>query len=79
MDDGSSSAPRVALTALLLISICGLGMREVVFAKVIGTSGTSMESAVVLSLANLAVITFTALALGLIGVVWRGHQIKTKR
>jgi glycosyltransferase 2 family protein len=75
----TAAASMAALTALLPISISGLGMREVVFAKVLGTSGTSMESAVVLSLANLAVITFTALALGLIGVIWRGHQLKTKR
>lgn len=72
----TAAASLAALTALLPISISGLGIREVVFANVLGTRGIRMESAVVLSLANLVVMTFTAISLGLVGVLWRQHQLK---
>jgi uncharacterized protein (TIRG00374 family) len=70
----TAASSLAALTALLPISISGLGVREAVFAQVLGTGGTRMESAVVLSLANLAVMTVAALSLGLIGVIWRHRQ-----
>ena len=74
----TAASSLAALTALLPISISGLGVREVVFAKVLGTEGARMESAIVLSLANLAVMTAAALTLGLIGVVWRHRQQRIK-
>lgn len=70
----TAAASLASLTALLPISVSGLGVREVVFSQVLKTEGVPFESAVVLSLANLAVMTAVALLLGLIGVIWRQRQ-----
>jgi hypothetical protein len=66
-----------ALSSLLPITVSGLGVREVVFAHVLALRGTTMASAVALSLTNFAVMVTSTLAVGIVGLLWRQRQIAT--
>ncbi|MBN1654107.1 MAG: flippase-like domain-containing protein [Deltaproteobacteria bacterium] len=70
----TTAASLAALSSLLPITFSGLGVREVVFAQVLGSEGATMEKAVLLSLINLGVMVASTLGLGIIGLVWRGKQ-----
>ncbi len=63
-----------ALSALLPVTISGLGAREVIFTQVLGPQGVSSEHAVALSLLHLAMMTAVAIVLGLCGMAVRQRQ-----
>jgi len=63
-----------ALSALLPVTISGLGAREVIFVQVLGPSGVTAERAVVLSLLHLGMMTAVAISLGLLGLIARQRQ-----
>ena len=63
-----------ALSALLPVTISGLGAREVIFMNVLAHEGVQPERAVVLSLLHLAMMTVCAIALGLLGLLARQRQ-----
>jgi uncharacterized protein (TIRG00374 family) len=71
----TAAASLAALSSLVPITVAGLGVREVVFAEVLALRGTTMASAVVLSLTNFAVIVTSTLALGIVGLIWRQKQL----
>lgn len=70
----TSTASFAALTALLPITVSGLGARELIYINVLSAQGVPKESAVVLSLLHLFVMSLCATALGLAGVLWRQRQ-----
>jgi uncharacterized protein (TIRG00374 family) len=63
-----------ALSALLPVTISGLGAREVIFMNVLAQEGVEPARAVVLSLLHLAMMTVCAIALGLLGLLARQRQ-----
>ncbi len=63
-----------ALSALLPVTISGLGAREVIFMQMLGHEGVSGPNAVVLSLVHLAMMTACAIGMGLLGLLARGRQ-----
>ncbi len=63
-----------ALSALLPITVNGLGAREVIFMHVLGLERVAGERAVVLSLMHLAVMSAVAIGLGLLGLLVRHRQ-----
>jgi uncharacterized protein (TIRG00374 family) len=63
-----------ALSALLPVTISGLGAREVIFMNVLAREGVEPARAVVLSLLHLAMMTVCAIALGLLGLLARQRQ-----
>lgn len=69
-----ATASFAALTALLPVTISGLGARELIYIEVLRAQGVSHEAAVALSLLHLMVMTAGAIVLGLGGVFWRARQ-----
>lgn len=63
-----------ALSALLPVTISGLGAREVIFMQVLGPQGVGAERAVVLSLVHLGMMTVVAISVGLLGLAVRQRQ-----
>ena len=63
-----------ALSALLPVTISGIGAREVIFMHVLALEHVSAEHAVVLSLLHLSIMMGVAIALGLMGVLARHQQ-----
>jgi hypothetical protein len=63
-----------ALSALLPITVNGLGAREVIFMHVLGLERVAGERAVVLSLLHLSVMSAAAIGLGLFGLLVRHRQ-----
>jgi uncharacterized membrane protein YbhN (UPF0104 family) len=63
-----------ALSALLPVTISGLGARELIFINVLGVEHVPGPRAVVLSLLHLGVMTAVAIVLGLIGMLARHKQ-----
>ncbi|MFI5307327.1 MAG: YbhN family protein [Polyangiales bacterium] len=63
-----------ALSALLPVTLSGLGAREVIFMQVLGLEHVPGPRAVVLSLLHFAVMTATAIGFGLIGLLARHAQ-----
>jgi hypothetical protein len=63
-----------ALSALLPVTISGIGAREVIFMNVLALEHVSAEHAVVLSLLHLSIMMGVAIALGLCGVLARHQQ-----
>jgi len=63
-----------ALSALLPVTISGLGAREVIFMQVLGPIGVAPERAVVLSLLHLGMMTAVATSVGLLGLIARQRQ-----
>jgi glycosyltransferase 2 family protein len=70
----AATAAFAALSALLPVTISGLGARELIYIEVLRAHGVSGEAAVALSLLHLLVMTASAIALGLAGVAWRAQQ-----
>lgn len=63
-----------ALSALLPVTVSGLGAREVIFMQALSIEGVAPERAVALSLVHLAIMTACVLVLGLCGMLWRRAQ-----
>lgn len=63
-----------ALSALLPVTVSGLGARELIFMAALALEGIAAERAVALSLLHLAVMTACALSFGLVGMWWRKQQ-----
>jgi uncharacterized protein (TIRG00374 family) len=63
-----------ALSALLPVTVNGLGAREVIFMQVLGVERVAGERAIVLSLLHLTVMSAAAIALGLLGMLARHRQ-----
>ena len=70
----TATASVAALSALLPVTISGLGARELIYITVLGQHGISAENAAVLSLLHLFVMTASSTVFGLLGVVWRQRQ-----
>jgi uncharacterized membrane protein YbhN (UPF0104 family) len=70
----TATASFAALSALLPVTISGLGARELIYIQVLQAHGIASESAVALSLLHLMVMSATAILLGLLGVGWRQRQ-----
>jgi uncharacterized membrane protein YbhN (UPF0104 family) len=70
----TATAAFAALSALLPVTISGLGARELIYIQVLRAHGVSGEAAVALSLLHLVVMSACAIVLGLVGVVWRQRQ-----
>ena len=70
----TASAALGALSALLPVTISGLGAREVVFMHVLGRQGVPGEQAVALSLAHLGLMTAVVIASGALGLWLRVQQ-----
>lgn len=63
-----------SLSALLPLTVSGLGARELLYAEILGRQGVTAEAAIVLSLLHLSMMTVLAIGLGFPGVLWRRHQ-----
>jgi hypothetical protein len=63
-----------ALSALLPVTVNGLGARELIFMHVLALERVPGESAVVLSLLHLSVMSAAAIGLGAIGMLARSRQ-----
>jgi uncharacterized protein (TIRG00374 family) len=72
----TATAALAALSSLLPVTISGLGARELIYIEMLRAQGVPNETAVALSLSHLAVMTASAIALGLAGIVWRARQQK---
>lgn len=70
----TASAALGALSSLLPVTISGLGAREPIAIKVLGTEGVPAQLAVVLSMLHLAVMTATSIGLGALGMRARHRQ-----
>ncbi len=70
----TATAAAAALSALLPITISGLGARELIYVAVLQRNGVPGEVAAVLSLLHLFVMTISAIGFGLLGVIWRQRQ-----
>jgi glycosyltransferase 2 family protein len=70
----TATAAFAALTALLPVTVSGLGARELIYIQVLETHGVPNETAVVLSLLHLFTMTVCATGFGFLGVVWRQRQ-----
>ena len=66
------------LTILLPISFQGVGTREPMFVFVLGREGTSPEQAVLLAMLGFWVMFFTAVTIGLIGIVAQAAHRKAQ-
>lgn len=69
-----AAASLAALSALLPVTVSGLGAREVIFMQALSIEGVAPERAVALSLVHLAIMTACVLVLGLCGMLWRRAQ-----
>lgn len=63
-----------ALSALLPVTVSGLGAREAIFMHVLGREGVPSEQAVALSLAHLALMTAVVIVTGALGLWARARQ-----
>jgi uncharacterized protein (TIRG00374 family) len=70
----TATAAFAALTALLPVTISGLGARELIYIEVLRAHAVPSEAAVALSLLHLSVMFACAILLGLLGVAWRQRQ-----
>jgi uncharacterized protein (TIRG00374 family) len=70
----TATAAFAALSALLPVTVSGLGARELIYIQVLDNHGVPNETAVVLSLLHLFVMSVCATGFGFIGVVWRQRQ-----
>jgi uncharacterized protein (TIRG00374 family) len=69
-----ATAAFAALSALLPVTISGLGARELIYIAVLKQHGVADEPAAVLSLLHLLIMTISAIAFGFMGVVLRSRQ-----
>jgi hypothetical protein len=58
----------------LPVTVSGLGARELIYIRVLENHGVPNETAVVLSLLHLFVMSICATGFGFLGVVWRQRQ-----
>jgi glycosyltransferase 2 family protein len=72
----TATAAVAALSALLPVTVSGLGARELIYIQVLRHQGVPNEAAVVLSLLHLLVMSGSALGIGFIGVLWRQRQLR---
>ena len=70
----TATAAFAALSALLPITVSGLGARELIYITVLKGQGVAPEAAAVLSLLHLFIMSASATLFGLAGVVWRQRQ-----
>lgn len=70
----TATAAFAALSALLPITVSGLGARELIYVTLLQRYGVPGEVAAVLSLLHLFVMTLSATVFGLLGVLWRQRQ-----
>lgn len=70
----TAGAALAALSSLIPVTVSGLGARELIYIEVLQPTGVEPETAVVLSLMHLAVMSASALLLGFLGIVARGRQ-----
>lgn len=70
----TATAAVAALSALLPVTVSGLGARELIYIQVLRHQGVPNEAAVVLSLLHLLVMSGSAIGIGFAGVVWRQRQ-----
>jgi uncharacterized protein (TIRG00374 family) len=70
----TATAAFAALTALLPVTVSGLGARELIYIQVLENHGVPNETAVVLSLLHLFIMSVCATGFGFLGVVWRQRQ-----
>jgi len=70
----TATAAFAALSALLPVTVSGLGARELIYIQVLDNHGVPNETAVVLSLLHLFVMSICATGFGFLGVVWRQRQ-----
>lgn len=70
----TATAAFAALSALLPVTVSGLGARELIYIRVLENHGVRNETAVVLSLLHLFVMSICATGFGFLGVVWRQRQ-----
>jgi uncharacterized membrane protein YbhN (UPF0104 family) len=68
-----------ALSALLPVTISGLGAREVIFMHVLALEHVDGAKAVALSLVHLTVMTISVIVFGLLGVAARGRQQRAQQ
>jgi glycosyltransferase 2 family protein len=70
----TATAAFAALSALLPVTVSGLGARELIYITVLKGQGVSGEAAAVLSLLHLFIMSVSATLFGLAGVLWRQRQ-----
>lgn len=70
----TATAAFAALSALLPITISGLGARELIYIAVLKQHGIADEPAAVLSLLHLFIMTIGSTLFGFAGVLWRSRQ-----
>jgi uncharacterized protein (TIRG00374 family) len=70
----TATAAFAALSALLPVTVSGLGARELIYIQVLESHGVPNETAVVLSLLHLFIMSICATGFGFLGVVWRQRQ-----
>lgn len=70
----TATAAFAALSALLPVTISGLGARELIYISVLKQYGVADEPAAVLSLLHLLVMTLSSTLFGFAGVLWRARQ-----
>jgi len=70
----TAAAALGALSALLPVTVSGLGAREVIFMHVLGLQGVASERAVALSLAHLGLMTAVVIVTGSLGLLARVRQ-----
>lgn len=70
----TATAAFAALSALLPVTVSGLGARELIYIEVLERHGVANESAVVLSLLHLVIMSASATLFGFCGVLWRQRQ-----
>lgn len=70
----TATAAFAALSALLPVTISGLGARELIYIAVLKQHGVADEPAAVLSLLHLFIMTISATLFGFAGVLWRAKQ-----
>jgi uncharacterized protein (TIRG00374 family) len=70
----TAAAAFAALSALLPVTISGLGAREMIYIAALKQHGIIEEAAAVLSLLHLFIMTISATVFGFAGVLWRSRQ-----
>jgi uncharacterized protein (TIRG00374 family) len=70
----TAAAALGALSALLPVTISGLGAREAIYIQVLGLQGVSSEHAFALSIAHLGLMTAVVIVTGSLGLLVRARQ-----
>ncbi len=70
----TAAAALGALSALLPVTVSGLGAREAIYIQVLGLEGVSSEHAFALSIAHLGLMTAVVIVVGSLGLLVRARQ-----